>query len=121
MTEKIGDLVVPDLRAEQPDRDDSKDDDVDTDKYTEAEVKRQVEALITVGKLHFQTGNIAAAEESFDKVLEIDELNGTAKDFLKKCADIRLLEKEKKELLELYKKLLELDETEEFKEEPSGR
>ena len=116
--EKVGTLIVPDLR-----KDDGKSAEEGT-KSSESvnektETAKKIFSLIIVGQLHYQTGNIAAAETAFRKVLELDGTNQLAKDFLNRCADARRLQDEKKKQIELYEKLLELDEKEEELKEKS--
>ena len=98
--EKIGTLVIPDLRIEQTGKDNGKIVNADAARPTDTEIKIKANAFITAGRLHFQTGNIPAAEASFLRALELDEFNEIAKNFLRKCTDISELQDEKKKQIE---------------------
>ena len=122
VSEVIGELVVPDLRTSEGDGEAVEEDRSGAAELSDADRIRKVNALMEVGELHFQTGNIDAAEASFRKVLEIDALNERARDFLKRCVDVRTLKDEKKEQIELYEKLLELEQKEkELEKKSSGK
>ena len=108
--EKVGTLIVPDLRKKPDDSEIVKTG--GTDSIEKNVIVDNVASLLMVGRLHYQVGNIAAAEKAFRRILEIDENNEAARNYLDKCKDIRRLQEEKKKQIELYEKLLELDEKE---------
>ncbi len=109
--EKIGDLVIPDLVVRKPE-DGEANRKSDAGKIDQAKLSKKVKALIAAGELHFKTGNIPAAEETFRKVLELDKFNEIAMDHLKRCAGIREIEEERRKQIEIYEKLLELERKE---------
>jgi len=84
VSEVIGELVVPDMRTSEGDGNAVEEDSGGAAKLSDADRIRKVNALMEVGELHFQTGNIDAADKSFRKVLEIDPSNQEAKTQLEK-------------------------------------
>lgn len=71
--------------------------------------EKKLSALLSIGKLCYEAGKIDAAADTFGRVLVFDPENVVAKDYLSRCANYRLLQKEKEEAVRLMEELLRLD------------
>lgn len=74
-----------------------------------AATERKMNALLSIGKLCYEAGKIDAAAETFCRALALDPDNPIAKDYLSRCENYRLLQKEREEAVRLMEKLLRLD------------
>jgi len=72
-------------------------------------IEKKVDAMLSIGKLCYEAGKIDVAEDTFRRVLTLDADNAIAKDYLSRCQNYRLLQKEKEEAMRLMEELLRLD------------
>ena len=77
---------------------------------------RKVDALLSIGKLCYEAGRIAAAEDTFRRVLALAPDNPVATDYLSRCENYRLLQKEREGAVRLMEKLLRLESEERSRE-----
>jgi len=75
----------------------------------DAATEKKSNALLSIGKLCYEAGKIDAAAETFRRALALDPDNPVAKDYLSRCENYRLLQKEREEAVRLMEKLLHLD------------
>lgn len=95
-------LVVPDVLGEETRGSPS----------PQLETDKKVNALVSIGKLCYEAGKIDAAEDTFQRVLALDPDNAIAKDYLSRCENYRLLQKEKEEAAKLIEELLKMESEE---------
>jgi tetratricopeptide (TPR) repeat protein len=101
-------LVIPDVLGSEAPR----------PSPPELDTGKKVDALVSIGRLCYEAGKIDAAEDTFRRVLALDPDSAIAKDYLSRCANYRLLQKEKEEAARMIEELLKMESEERSREKP---